>query len=71
MSKTITITPKLEKDIVAFCDDELNYHINESGCAEQYEDEIKAQIKLLRLLGHEDLADEYSNDYKEYIKENV
>lgn len=32
MNKTITITPTitpaLERDIVNFCEDELNYHIN-------------------------------------------
>jgi hypothetical protein len=40
MAKTITISDELEKLIVAFCDDELNYHINESGCAEEYHHEI-------------------------------
>lgn len=68
MSKTITISPELESKIVDFCDDELNYHINESGCAEEYETEITAQIELLRLLGHDDLANAYQDYFDEYMK---
>ena len=64
MGKIIEITPELEKDIVYFCDDELNYHINESGCVDEYETEIKAQIELLRLLGYDDKANKYENEYK-------
>ena len=67
--KTITISPELESKIVAFCDDELNYHIKESSCAEEYEDEITAQIELLRLLGHNDLADKYQDYFDEYMSE--
>ena len=68
MAKTIRITPALERDIVAFCRDELNYHINESGCAEEYASEIKAQIKLLALLGYEGEADGYNDDFKKCMK---
>lgn len=68
MSKIITITPELEKNIVAFCDDELNYHINESGCAESYDTEIRAQIELLKLLGHNDIANEYSKEYRRELR---
>ena len=67
MGKIIEISPELEKDIVDFCDDELNYHINESGCADEYETEIKAQIELLRLLGYDDMANEYKDEYEEVI----
>lgn len=67
--KTITISPELESKIVAFCDDELNYHIGESGCAEEYEDEITAQIELLRLLGHNDLVTKYQDYFDEYMSE--
>lgn len=63
--KTITISPELEKKIVAFCDDELDYHINDSGCAEEYRSEIEAQIELLRLLGHEKTADKYEQEFLE------
>lgn len=67
--KTINISASLEKSIVAFCNDELNYHINESGCANEYDSEIKAQIELLRLLGHTQMADDYAAQYG--LKENV
>ncbi len=60
---TITISPELERKIVAFCDDELNYHIHESGCAEEYKSEIEAQIELLRLLGQGNMADEYEREF--------
>lgn len=67
--KTITISPELEEKILDFCKDELTYHIEESGCAEQYDTEITAQIELLTLLGHEDVAKEYQELYSEYLKE--
>lgn len=68
MSKTIIITPELEEDIVDFCDDELNYHINESGCAEAYDTEIRAQIELLKLLGHIVMANKYSKEYRRELR---
>lgn len=68
MSKTITITPELEKDIIDFCYDELNYHINESGCAEEYDTEIRAQIELLKLLGHNGMANKYSKEYRRELR---
>ena len=70
MSKTITISDELENLIVDFCKDELNYHINESGCADEYDGEIKGQIELLKLLGYTDLADQYQQEYQSYLDEN-
>ena len=67
-SKTITITPALERDIVAFCDDELNYHINESGCPEEYKSEINAQIELLRLLGYDDMSESYKTQFQNALQ---
>ena len=67
--KTIHISTELEQKIVAFCDDELNYHINESGHAGEYTGEIEAQIELLRLLGHEDMAKNYEKQFREEIGE--
>jgi hypothetical protein len=67
--KTITISPELEDSIVAFCDDELNYHINESGCADCYEIEIRAQIELLRLLGYEATAAGYEVSFENWMEE--
>lgn len=40
MSKTITITPALERDIVNFCEDELNYHINDCDCREYQSEKV-------------------------------
>ena len=71
MNKTIEITPKLEKRIVDFCDDELNYHINE--CADgyvEYKNEILAQLQLLNLLGYREMSNEYKRQYKECLAEN-
>lgn len=70
MAKTITISDELEKLIVDFCDDELNYHINESGCAEEYHHEIIAQIELLQLLGYDKVANDYQQDYQSYLDNN-
>lgn len=69
MAKTITITDEMEDAIVNVCYDELNYHINESGCPDEYELEIKTQIEMLRLLGHNDLAESYENQFNAKIQE--
>ena len=69
MSKTISISDELESKIIRFCDDELNYHINESGCPDEYQDEILAQIELLRLLGKTDMADQYEEENKAHMEE--
>lgn len=68
--KTIRISEELERKILRFCDDELNYHINESGCAEEYHNEIMAQIELFQLLGYPNLAEAYENDYHKYLEEH-
>ena len=70
MDKVIRISEELEKKIVNFCDDELGYHIRESGCANEYAEEIEAQIELLRLLGHKEMADDYESDYHEALDES-
>ena len=69
MSKTITISDELESKIICFCNDELNYHINESACPDEYQDEILAQIELLRLLGKTDMADRYEEANKAHMEE--
>ncbi len=68
--KTIKISSEMEKKIVAFCDDELNYHINESGCADEYEDEIEAEIYLLNQLGYVDMANDYKAQYEAIKKDD-
>lgn len=65
MAKTIKVTPKMEEKIVAFCKDELNYHIHESGCPEEYKDECDAEIFLLKSLGYEDDAAKFKEEFKE------
>ncbi len=67
--KTIKVNAALEKRIVDFCTDELNYHINESGCAGEYHNEILAQIELLYHLGYKLDAARYENQYKHVLTE--
>ena len=63
--KTIKISASLERDIIAFCDDELAYHINGSGCVNEYKKEIRAQIRLLQLLGEKEKAERFNEQFKE------
>ncbi len=67
--KTIKVNAVLEKRIVAFCTDELNYHVNESGCADEYHDEILAQIELLYHLDYKRDAAMYEVQYKHVLTE--
>ncbi len=60
-----------KKRTIAFCKDELNYHINESGCADEYHDEICAQIELLYRLGDECSARKYKNQYLKSLNEQI
>lgn len=69
--KNISITPSLEKDIVKFCDEELNYLINE--CLHGYidsENEIKTLIEVLKLLGHTEMSLAYEKQYQDCVEEN-
>ena len=50
-----------------FCDDELNYHINECSYAEEYNNEILAEIEILYRIGYEDLASDYYEEYARYL----
>lgn len=68
--KTIVVTKEMEDKIYDFCDDELNYHINESGCADEYAGETEAEIYILRQLGYNEAADIYERQMKEYMEEN-
>ncbi len=63
----VEFSSTLKKRTIAFCDDELNYHINDSGCANEYNGEILAQLEILYLLGEKDLAEQYKNDYSEVL----
>ena len=66
----IEFSNKLRKRTIAFCDDELNYHINESGCATDYHDEILAQIEILFLLGETEPAEQYAFEYGNKVMGN-
>ena len=68
MAKTITISEELEKDIYDFCDDELDWHINNCEPSE-YESEILAQIELLRLLGYEKDAEAWKEAFEAAFEE--
>ena len=68
--KTIVVTKEMEDKIYDFCDDELNYHINESGCADEYAGETEAEIYILRQLGYNEAADTYERQMEEYMEEN-
>ena len=67
----VEFSPSLKKRTIEFCDDELNYHINDSGCAWEYHNEITSQIEILVLLGEKDMAEGYADDYMEYLKEEL
>lgn len=67
--KTIKISKELEKKIIAFCDDELNYHINDCDYPEEYKDEIDAQIELLKLMGYNDMAERFEEALEERLLE--
>lgn len=67
--KTIKVSDEMVSKITAFCNDELNYHINESGCLECYKDESEAEIFLLRQLGENSAADRYETQLKEQLDE--
>lgn len=68
MAKIIKISPKLEQQIYDFCEDELDWHINEC-VASEYEDEILAQIELLRLLGYKEDARAWKERFEEVKEE--
>lgn len=59
---TIEINDALREKIIAFCNDELDYHITEC-CATDYHDEILAQIEILFLLGEVESARQYAFEY--------
>ena len=65
----IEINNKLRERTIAFCNDELNYHIEESHCANEYHDEILAEIEILYLLGETEDALEYAKSYLENSKD--
>ena len=67
--KEILVTEEMVQKIYDFCTDELNYHINESRCAEEYADEAEAEIYLLRQLGYHQEADDYERQMKKQTEE--
>ena len=67
----VKFSPSLASRTISFCLDELNYHIDESGCAEEYHDEILAQIELLFQLGEKDDAKTWLESYKEKLEDAV
>ena len=67
---TIEISDELKERILYFCEDELAYHIEESCCANEYHDEILAEIELLFLIGEKEKAYDFAKLYSECSKED-
>ena len=68
----IEFNDALRGKTIAFCNDELDYHISEC-CAIDYHNEILAQIEILFLLGEvksaRQYAFEYGNEVMGYIEQ--
>ncbi len=67
----VNFSERLRLNTIEFCDDELNYHINDSGCADEYDNEICCQIEILYLLGKKKLAKDYMNNYRRRLTEMI
>ena len=67
----VNFNETLKNRTIAFCEDELNYHINESGCANEYHDETCAEIELLYRLGKERSARSYKRQYLAAINSQI
>lgn len=57
----------LKEYTIGLCEDELNYHVNKSGCADEYHGDICVEIELLYRLGAEDSATSYKEQYLDFI----
>ena len=60
----IKITEQLREDIKDMCEDELDWKIYSSGCAEDYDGTIRTMCELLKLIGYKDEAEGYMEDYE-------
>lgn len=63
----IYLDEKNQLRTMAFCQDELDYHIYDSGCAWQYHDEIMAELEILCQLGMN--GSNYLEDYLPHLRE--
>ncbi len=59
----IEFNNELIEKTIAFCNDELEYHLKDSGCANEYHNENLAEIEILSLIGEKENALEYANWY--------
>lgn len=71
MNKIISLNEEQVNRIVHFCKDELDYHINESGCADEYHGEILAEIELLHKLGEVSAAREFKRQYVSELRDII
>lgn len=69
--QNINISAALAEKIVDFCKNELQYHIHESRCSEEYKEESETQIELLKLLGHSELAEKYDEELKQSLEDEI
>ncbi len=67
----IEISKKLEERLIDSCHDELNYHIHESGCADEYHAENLAEIEMLYRLGLRRHARRLKTEYHRKLKEMI
>lgn len=60
----IELTDIQTKNLIEALDDDINYKISESGCANEYEKQIRIYIMLLEKLGEADKAKDYIRKLK-------
>ena len=66
--RTIKVPDEMAQKIIAFCEDELSWHINDCE-ADEYVDESEAEIFLLRELGEKESADNWEAELNEHLEE--
>lgn len=59
---TIVLTKEQAQLVEKMCDNELHYKIHESGCCNEYKNEIRALLAILRPLNRR-LYNEYKADF--------
>ena len=65
--KKINVSEDMERKIIDYCYNRLDYLFNESGCIKEHLDEIEIEIFLARELWCKDMADYYEIRMKEII----
>lgn len=66
---TVEIGGEFKSRLLYALNDLLEYHINDSDCANEYSTTILAHIELLYRMGKVEDAERYKNDYLEHLKD--